>query len=790
MTGPMEMTSTSDRASIEAAGLSSLSGPKNFVPLRAEPNAPDDMDARRSLLLKVGWGQQDDLLRQQQRQIEENVRMVSGQQHSVFHPGLGRWLDVSEWMSVEERRWRARPVFNMILPWFIITHARATENSPIVTFVPGPDRADSELAELLDILHKSLWFEANMEDVHDRLMTWVILAGRGHLLSRINPQAGQMRKWIGTDMVPVVDANDQPVPDDTGEPLSQMADGVPFDKAGTPLAKWRMTAPGQGELVPTGAPHEEPIGSIEVDVLSPLQVRGSWGPDPWWKKRRHWIKSYHTPEEIYDLYGVDVPADTRGDVGDVGELERILYGTGFYNAANGYLGDQTSAASTEGYVEVTQLWEAPCNYGGLEKEDESPGGRWLVGTKGGTILRDGVRPAAYPHTSPLNTFEFLRLPGRVGGTTPQEMLNHPQREINEGFGRVKEHVNLLSNPKAIIDQQFGLAVGKFNNRPGQNYMGQRRPGVPAIEYLTAPPLGADVYKYQEMVMQAFDTIGFTAGANEPGTPGDSGEKVKEVRFNTDRFLGPTMRRAAGEYGRMIENWQAMLPLVLDMETTINYAGDDNIGRTIVVYPEMFKDGKANVRPDVESMLPESRGEKQEKVFAFYLQGMFGLPGSPQALQKFWEVAHMPHLSRVAKPGGIHQTTAERENGKLLLGTPGQEIPVYEWYDDMVHLAVHENFMSSPEFNDLDDPIKEAFVIHRMGHKFNQAQKMAQQVAQAGAIQTAMGGGPDGGAGGGPAGPEGAGSPDGSPPPVRPGPPNAPAGAPAPMPTAIPLPATA
>jgi len=39
---------------------------------------------------------------------------------------------------------------------------------------------------------------------------------------------------------------------------------------------------------------------------------------------------------------------------------------------------------------------------------------------------------------------------------------------------------------------------------------------------------------------------------------------------------------------------------------------------------------------------------------------------------------MPHLSRAAKPGGIHTTTAEQENGQLLLGVDPRTIPVYTW----------------------------------------------------------------------------------------------------------------
>lgn len=779
--------------------LASVSGPRNFVPLRKAPDAEDEQDGRRHVLLRAGWTQLDDLYRQQNRQIEENVRMISGQQHSFFHAPTGRWLDVPQWMSPDEQRWRPRPTINMLLPWFVITHARATENTPIITFVPGPDRLDAELAEVMDIAQKTVWFEANMEDVHDRLMGWVIMGGRGHLMSRINPNKGAMRKWIGDDLVPVVDPYDQPVDDGDGGQAQMPAQGVPFGPDGQPRAKWRQTGgtPQEGELVPTGAPHETPIGSIEVDVYSPLQCRGEWGPNPWWMKARHWIRSYLTPEQVYDLYGVQVEPDTRGQISDVGELERILYSSGFFGQAT-LANDQATQISTDGYVEVTQMWEAPCSYGGMNREGDSPGGRWLVGTKSGLILRDGVRPCAFPYTSPLNTFEFIRVPGRPGGFTMAEPLNPIQREINSGHGRVNAHVNLSTNPKAIIDTASGLRAGSFTNKPGQNHYVNRRPGVPAIEYAVPPQLGKDVYSQMELMAKAFSDIGFMAGANDPGTPGDSGEKVKEVRFNTDRFLGPTMRRVAGEYGRTFETWQCLFPEIWDMETAISYGGDDNIARTITVWPEMFKEGKVNVRPDVESMLPEGRGEKQEKVMAFYNLGLFGLPGSPQAIKKFWEMAHMPHLSRAAKVGGIHATTAEQENGKLLTGTPAQEIPVFEWYDDAVHLMIHEEFMSSPEFIKQDDQIKLGFVMHRKAHQFNMQQKMAQQVAQQAAMQAQLGppGGPGAPGGGGPPGgaPPGGPSAPGGPNPreIRPGPPTPPTGG-VPgghMPTATPGPSPA
>lgn len=517
-----------------APGVAPIRAPKGFVPLRDAPDQPDNRDTARIQLIRGGWGNLDDLVRTQNRQIEENVRMIAGQQHSYYHPVFGKWMDVTDWMTADERRWRQRPILNRMLPWFVITHARATESQPIVTFVPGPDRADSELAELLDIAVKSLSFEMGMEDVNDRLMAWVVAAGRGHIITRIDPSKGKMRPWIGTDLVPLVDEYGQPIDDGEGGQAAQMFENVPFGPDGTARATGIRYSDGQVVMQPTGEPHKTPVGSVIADVLSPIQVRMSWGPEPAHQKRRHYIRSFHTPEEVWDMFGVDCEPNVRGTTTDIGEIDRLLYGTGFYgSASNTGPGAQLTQSSTEGYVELTQMWEAPCSYGGLEKQGDSPGGRWLVTTPT-KVLRDGVRPAAFPYTSPLSTWEFIRMPGRQGGTTPVEALTPIQRAYNANYGQIREHVNLHTNPKSVIDVASGMKPGKFTNKPGENYVLHRRPGVPAIEYIATPSLGADVYKLQAMLREEFNDIGFSN--SQEIAAGDSGEKLKEMRFDTDRFL--------------------------------------------------------------------------------------------------------------------------------------------------------------------------------------------------------------------------------------------------------------
>jgi hypothetical protein len=727
---------------------------RDFVPLRATPDANDDgYDPKRLVMVNTGWSSQDDLRRFYHRQIEENVRMLAGQQWSIFHPVLQRWLDVTEWMSEKERRWRLRPVFNRLLPWFMLTHARSTENPPILTWIPGPDRIDAELADVMDTSFKVLWREVGMVDLHDRIMAWVIAAGRSHFQTRIDLTGGPMRKWVGEGQLPMLDPGTGDVlrHPQTGEvqyhpdvvpnvPFGPS--GTPFDAQGNPLAVMTPDGPQQ-----RGEPHEAPEGRLVGEVLSPLECRGTWGPQAWHEKPEHYTRQYLTPEQVWDQWGVECEPDVRGNVGDVGELERLLFGTGFFNAASGGIAAQTTTGRTDGYCTVTCLWQVPKPYEGMEKSKDSPGGRYTVATRN-KILRDGPRPAAFEWCSPIRCFDFVRLPGRPAGTTPLEAMVPVQRSYNRSYAQVGEFVNLCANPKPIIDTQFGIKDGQWTNEPGTGFVGQRRPGVPAVEWVAPPPLGAEIFQYIAGLRGELDFMGNVAGSQgEAPTEDASGELVKELRFNSDRFFGPTARRNVEEYGRLAVDWKAMLPIIWDDEKVLSYAGEDNVARTMTVLPYMWKEGKVNCIPDAESMLPEGRGERQARVYKMWQDGAYGDPASPEARKMFFDLARFPHLSRAAKPGGVHRVTAEQFNGMLMQGTPAEQVPIYPWYDLTVHLFVLQEFMAAPEFLRVPPPVKDNFIKRwtvisgtlQQQAAQQQAAQMEQQVAVAQASAAARGG---------------------------------------------------
>ncbi len=732
---------------------------KEIPDIRPQATEPDAQDSERMSWVNYLWDSQDEVLRIRDRMIEENVRMLAGQHWTVFNNRIGRFVDVTRWMTDEEKRWRQRPVFNRLLIWFILTHARMNENPPILTFVPGPDHLDAELAATEDIIWKKKWREVGMTEVWDRASAWLIPAGTVYTRSRLDLEKGELRDRVGRAQVPMVNEGGEPMVGEDGSPMmSPEMNDIPFNEQFEAEAEM-----GPQGLRTTGDAFQDRKGDLTVDVFNALQCRGEWAPKPWHEKRWHIIRTFLSPAEIWEHWNVDCTGEAVSAPDGTGRLERLLFGKGFFGAADAFFGSDFAMASMpEQLVEVFELWHRPAKYPRAPKMREtkqSAGGRLLLCTRN-KVLFDDVRPVRFKHTSPIRQYTFVNLPGRPGGgSTPQEAMNGAQRSYNRGWAQILEHRNLVTNPKGILDSQSGLEQTQITNEPGVWHVATRRPNVPAMEWVMPPPLGQDVYQTQALLLNEITDIGALAGTEgDAPTQDASGELVKELRFNSDRFLGPTMRRSVEEMARMGDDWMTMMPLIFDEEELLSYAGDDNVARTIKVMPEMFTKAHVDITPDIESMLPEGRGERQRNITLLYSQGLFGMPGTPDAIKRFFELSSFPHIDRAKKFGGIDRITADQENGQLLQGADPRQVPVLEWYDDGIHLMQHEEFMKSPEFLKQPPQIQKAFEFHRQMHIINIQLKVAEMSGgpgdEAGNVSPGGGGGGEPAATSSAAGPEG------------------------------------
>lgn len=702
--------------------------------MRESPADEDSGDQKRYEWAGDKWNIQDAVYRLRDRDIEENIRIIAGQQWWVYHHLLG-WQDISYWMSDEEKRWRQRPVFNRILPWYILTHARMTENQFSCGFLPGVDQHDAEVAEMYDALYKTKWRDAGMTDVWNRCASWMIAAGTGFIQTRVDLNKGDFNEWVGQHDLQLLGPDGRPARGRDGQIITRRVGGVPFDENGKPLAELRSDG-----LRITGKPHRERRGDIVVEVMSPLEVRGQWGPIPWHEQRTHMTRSYLTPEQVWETWGVDVKPDiTDLPSGSAGFLERLLFGTGFYGAASSPVHPNVTGSNTatepDGYASVQSTWMAPsAKIEGMEETEESPGGRLLVTTKN-KVLYDGPRPFKCKWTSPIRCYEFIRIPGRPWGSTPLEMMKSPQKSYNQGWKQILENRSLSANPQQVYDTDSGLRADQVDNMPGRLYGVRRKKGVPPIEWITPPAMGADVWRSQDAIAKELAYLGSQSGTEYGAaqTQRLSAKALQEMRFNDDRFVGPTMVRCAEENGRMIEDWRVIFPVIYSQDTLLRYVGEDRAARAIMLLPDVMKSADVTVLPDLESMKPEGRGERRTRVYQQWKDGFFGDPHSPEARRLAQEAGRFPGMSLAVEPGGVHRATARQENAMMLQG----QLPVVqEWQDHEVHLDTHETFMATREWERLPDEVKVIFIQHRWQTMVGMVEKRKQAAMMAQAAQLA------------------------------------------------------
>lgn len=686
-------------------------------------NQPDTLDPERIALVAGRWNSQNDLRLPFERQVEEHCRLLAGRQWDVWSEELGKFVDVTAFFSSEEKLFRQRPVVNYLMYWYMLTTARLTENPPIITFQPATsDRSDAQLAETLDTVYKTCWADAHMTEQIDQLMGWVVATGSAYLKSYPDLDKGPAAPRTGPATVTL------PHPE-TGEPVEHELDGdVPYDESGTPQFEV-VPHPETGEpvAVPTAEPAMVKDGQICVGVLNPIQVRGEWNTKPWHEKAWHIHRDYHPTSEVKAQWGVDVPADApMGVTEGPGYLSRLLFGSGYYGTAErggaGIGATSNDPGSTGDLVRVDECWEKPSPENGQQ-------GRLLIVTAT-TVLYDGPRP--FPKligASPIRCFQFVGIPGRPSGTTPMEFLVPLQRQMNRFWAQAMEHASLMTNPLILEDESAGLDDEQFTMIPGAKLKGGLRNGQPMVMAFQPPNLTADFWKIQEMVRDTLMFLGNITGT-EGHAPTDnaSGELVAQLRANSDRFVGPTARQMVTELARMADDWTAILSVLWTRPKLLMTAGEDNVPQTVAIEPAMWS-GNVNAVPDVQSMLPESRDAKQQKIMSAFSAGVFGNPEmDPNAAETVRQMLNFPNLNRAMQPGGVDAITANQALGKVLLGTQAAEIPFFEPYNMGQWGKTLGQYIASPEFLQNAPPVQQQVLA-----LFDRAKQyaMAQQIQQAG-----------------------------------------------------------
>lgn len=725
---------------------------EQVIPLRewdGSHGTPDGQDnARIDLVRNKRWSAQDQALLARDRAIEEHCRMLAGKQWDVFVPHLGQFVDPLKSLTDTEKRWRQRPVVNILAKWFLLTHARLTESTPIIAFQPATaDRLDQMLAETMDVVCKTLWTGClDMDQRVADLAAWLIAAGEVYAETGCDyEQSTSQFQLTGPATLSMETADGQTIERDTSEP-------VPYGADGTPLAQLSPEGDDYGYATPEGAePAQVTEGDPTLLVYSPLEVRSEWGANRRWEDRR-WIivRKYLPPSEVQRRYGITVQADHQGagDLsGTAGSLTRLLFGAGNF----GSVGNQSVSSGTleatqrDGYVTVDTMWEKPD--ANSPASEGNPGGRLLIVCPT-HVLHDSIRPYKTAAAGPIRRAQFVQMPGRAGfGSTPLEQMVPLQKTYNRGWAQILEHRNRCTNPITIYDIQSGYA-DVAENVPGAMVGVDFGANPKPVYYLEPPPLSGDVYKVQQMVLELLMSIGSMQGAEGSAPTEDpSGELISQLRFNADRPVAVAARSLGMLLAGIADDLCAVLPVCWPAEKIISYAGDDAVLRTTTVLPEMWE-GKVNVRPDLDNALSETKPAKQARYFRDYGAGVFGVPGSPEANRTYLELSKYPNSNRSASPGGVDKITCERFLNAIGQGVPAVQLQMLPWYNYDVFLETTRNHLAAPEYLDYEEPVKREFglffsmilqarVTSAQLQASAQAPIVAAQAAVQGTAQTAL-----------------------------------------------------
>lgn len=709
-----------------------LQTPRLREPDETSHGVPDGDDGARIALVTQRWTRQDAALLARDKVIEENVRFLSGRQWDVYVPHLGQFVDATRYMSDSERRWRQRPTVNVLLYWFLLTHARLTEQAPVIAFQPATaDRKDQQLAEIMDVIYKTLWQgDLLMDERFSVAAAWLLAGGECYAETCVTyDQNAAEYQLQGTPTLSMEGADGELIERELSEP-------VPYDQMGNPLAQLVPYEDDYGFEPMDGQAAMLREGTPKVTVLSPLEVRSEWGASILWEEKQ-WIivRRYLSPEKVQELYGIDVKADTEGESSGAGVLNRMLLGSGnFGSVGNSWQTSDSPNGASSGLVTVDTMWEKPSPLS--PETQDSAGGRMLVVTPT-HVLHDSVRPYKTKAAGPIRQAQFVKVPGRAGfGTTPLEQLVPIQKTYNRGWAQILEHRNRCTNPILIYDTNSGFA-DQAQNVPGA-MVGVDMAGLtrdPAY-YLAPPQLSADVWRIQGMLFELLQQLGSIQGSQgDAPTEGASGELVSQLRFNSDRPLGTASRSLAMFLAGIADDLVAILPTCWPAERVITYAGEDSILKTLTVLPEMW-DGRVNVRPDLQNALAETPEAKKARIFRDWQAGAFGDPMTEGA-KKYLDLVQYPHTDRAAMNGGPDRATCERLLAEIAQGAPAMAVAqaFKPWYNYDVFLEVTRNHLASPEYLSYEPPV--AMEFEMFYEALTQARAMALQMQAATIAAPAM-----------------------------------------------------
>lgn len=340
--------------------------------------------------------------------------------------------------------------------------------------------------------------------------------------------------------------------------------------------------------------------------------------------------------------------------------------------------------------------------------------------QGGVVVCVGEKIVSvsrgFPYKHGKYPFTVLRhIPtGKFYGESVLTDLIPLQKEYNKTASQIVESKNRMGKPK-LLAPKGSVDPAKITDAPGQ--IVTYNPGFNPPTPLPLEPLPQYVTEQLDRIQRDIDDISGQHEISRGDVPSEvtAATAISFLQEQDDTKLNPTVHSIETAIGRIGTQYLSLIFQYWDSPRLVRNVGKDGTFSAQYVQNNMLR-GNVDVRVEAGSAMPYSKAGKQAFVMDLLKFGVI----QPQEVLT---VLELKGVEAAQKTFLADQHQIQRENVKLASGI---DTPVNSWDNHELHIALHNNFRKSQEFESLDDQTKAMFEQHVRLHEQEQLQSAMQQ----------------------------------------------------------------
>lgn len=407
-------------------------------------------------------------------------------------------------------------------------------------------------------------------------------------------------------------------------------------------------------------------------------------------------------EQVYDLYGVEVPPNStkKADVSKVALMR-----------------DMGAAPVLEG-VEVNELWLKP---GGRRH----PEGLYAVWTDKQFL----VPPEKFPYKHgrlPFTQLGSIPRPGSLHFSSAVKYMRSAQMELNKYHCQKIMNREAFANPKWWIPAELELEHDP-DDSPRQILRGHSQGGQLKPEILQ-PSNMLDNNDGQWIVEEMMHIVGLheVSQAQVPGRveAAKAIEMLKEADAGRQSELLRTIKLTISE-----GYWQCLMlaKQYVPGEIILQSYSREGMPEVMRFKAQSIKEGM-RVQVTMGTGLARSRAARQDQLMLMWQNQIIT---DPETLAELLEVPVPTLVSNKAFDIRLARNENYEMHSKSTAITPNS------WDDHEVHIREHNNYRKTQEFLTLSDDQKQKFEYHVSTHETLQTEQLVKMARNQAAMQMAM-----------------------------------------------------